>query len=108
MLNTMIRPINTANTDRTRVRALEIVCTLYRCTTNEAAALLVEHSQTNNIKVANLAKALVTLIDDSTSTIETEGSSTLAAHFWLREIRNLNRSHRRTDNFQRHFARSAA
>ncbi|MCJ0907178.1 antar domain protein [Rhodococcus sp. ARC_M6] len=102
MHNTMIHTDQHKTTDRTRVRALEIVCTLYRCTTDEAAALLVEHSQTNHIKVSNLAKALVALIDDSSSNSMSESASTLAAHFWLREIRNLSQAQRRSDHFHRH------
>ncbi|MCE4268958.1 ANTAR domain-containing protein [Rhodococcus globerulus] len=114
MYNTMIHPDNTTNSvttnelrvpttsGRLRARALEIVCTLYRCTTDEAADLLVRHSQTNNLKVTSLIKALVALIDEDTSGTGYGSNNALASHFWLREIRNLSQAHRRSDHFHRH------
>lgn len=109
LINTMIHPDNTTNglripttSGRTRQRALEIVCTLYRCSTDEAADLLVRHSQTNNLKVTSLIKALVALIDEDTSGTGYGSNNALASHFWLREIRNLSQAHRRSDHFHRH------
>ena len=87
---------------RIRERAIEIVCTLYRCSTDEAAELLVRHSQTNNLKVTSLIKALVALIDEDTSGTGYGSNNALASHFWLREIRNLSQAHRRSDHFHRH------
>ncbi|MDV8065247.1 hypothetical protein R4P64_01885 [Rhodococcus sp. IEGM 1366] len=114
LYNTMIHPDNTTDSvttnglrvpttsGRLRARALEIVCTLYRCTTDEAADLLVRHSQTNNLKVTSLIKALVALIDEDTSGTGYGSNNALASHFWLREIRNLSQAHRRSDHFHRH------
>lgn len=87
---------------RVRERGIEIVCTLYRCSTEEAAELLVRHSQTNNLKVTSLIKALVALIDEDTSGTGYGSNNALASHFWLREIRNLSQAHRRSDHFHRH------
>jgi hypothetical protein len=117
LINTMIHPNDTNNqangnstnglripttSGRIRERAIEIVCTLYRCSTDEAAELLVRHSQTNNLKVTSLIKALVALIDEDTSGTGYGSNNALASHFWLREIRNLSQAHRRSDHFHRH------
>lgn len=113
LYNTMIHPENTNNnttnglripttSGRIRERALEIICTLYRCSTDEAADLLVRHSQTNNLKVTSLIKSLVALIDEDSSNDGYGNNNALASHFWLREIRNLSQVHRRSDHFHRH------
>lgn len=115
LYNTMIHPDNMnntandslripTNTGRIRERALEIVCTLYRCSTDEATDLLVRHSQANNLKVTSLIKSLVALIDEDSSSSSYGSNNALASHFWLREIRNLSQVHRRNDHFHRHLA----
>lgn len=101
----MSRPATNAahhSTDRTRDRALEIVCTLYRCPPEDAAPRLVQLSQTNNLKVSSLAKALVAVVDDATNDAADGTAHTAASHFWLREIRNLSQIHRRSDHLHRH------
>ncbi|MGF7121286.1 hypothetical protein AB4Z09_20965 [Rhodococcus sp. TAF43] len=89
-----------------RARALEIVGILYRCEPDAAAQLLMRHSQENNLKVAALSEALVAVVDGASDEPDACAQTTLAAHFWLREIRRLGRTHRRSDRWVRHVAAS--
>lgn len=85
-----------------RARTLEILGILYRCEPDAAAQLLARHSQENNLKVAALAEALVAVVDGASGGPDTNAQATHAAHFWLREIRRLGRTHRRNDCWVRH------
>ncbi|QBJ97648.1 antar domain protein [Rhodococcus sp. ABRD24] len=87
-----------------RARALEIVGILYRCDSDLAAELLMRHSQENNIRIASLMEGLVAVVDGTEDEIRAGEQTTLASHFWLREIRQLGESHRRNDRFERHVA----
>lgn len=87
-----------------RARALEIVGILYRCERDAAVQLLTRHSQDNNLRVAALAEALVTVVDGASDHPDGGAQTTLATHFWLREIRRLGRTHRRSDRWVRHVA----
>ena len=90
-----------------RARALEIVGILYRCDADESADQLLRHSQANNLKLAALAESLVAVVDGSSDGSAADAQTTLAAHFWLREIRRLGHVHRRTDRSARHIATTA-
>ncbi|MCA1004365.1 hypothetical protein LCL87_01405 [Rhodococcus hoagii] len=90
-----------------RARALEIVGILYRCDGDLASERLLRHSQENNLRIAALAEALVAVVDGGSREADANTQVTLAAHFWLREIRRLGREHRRTDRGVRHVAASA-
>ncbi|MGC0366223.1 hypothetical protein ABH922_004207 [Rhodococcus sp. 27YEA15] len=108
MNDTLTHPSPTVSKSiRTRARAAEIVCTLYRCTPDEASALLIQLSQTNNLKIASLIRALVAIVDDTSAAGIYGNSDASASHFWLREIRELSKIHRRSDHFERHFATPA-
>lgn len=90
-----------------RARALEIVGILYRCDSDRASERLLRHSQENNLRIAALGEALVAVVDGGSRESDANAQATLAAHFWLREIRRLGREHRRTDRRVRHVAASA-
>lgn len=85
-----------------RSRALEIVGILYRCDADASARQLMQHSQANNLKLGALAESLVVVVDGPSGGPDASPQTTLAAHFWLREIRRLGHAHRRTDRSVRH------
>lgn len=93
--------------DAGRARALEIVRILYRCDSDLASQRLMQHSQENNLRIAALAEALVAVVDGTARESEAKGQTTLATHFWLREIRRLGHAHRRSDRWVRHAAVTA-
>ncbi|PTR30412.1 hypothetical protein C8K36_102260 [Rhodococcus sp. OK519] len=90
-----------------RARALEIVGILYRCDSDLAAQQLMRHSQENNLRIAALAEGLVATVDGPSYDAGANSQTTLAAHFWLREIRRLGHTPRRTDRRVRHVTASA-
>lgn len=90
-----------------RARALEIVGILYRCDPEASARQLMRHSQANNFKLTALAESLVAVVDGPSAASQGNPQATLAAHFWLQEIRRLGHVHRRTDRSVRHVAASA-
>ena len=90
-----------------RSRALEIVGILYRCDADASAQQLKQHSQTNNLKLGALAESLVAVVDAPSGGPDANPQTTLAAHFWLREIRRLGHVHRRTDRRVRHVTAAA-
>lgn len=90
-----------------RARALEIVRILYRCDSDLASQRLMQHSQENNLRIAALAEALVAVVDGAPREAEAHAQTTLAAHFWLREIRLLGHAHRRADRWVHHASTAA-